>query len=53
VDHWWFREGLVERYRADYDLNGAMRQLGLSPQPGSRGEQVIVRLQRLGARLKK
>ena len=53
VDHWWFRDGLVERYRADYDLNGVMRQLGLAPQPGSRGEQALVRLQRLGARLRR
>lgn len=53
VDHWWFRDGLVERYRADYDSTGVMRQLGLVPPPGSRGEQAMVRLQRLGARLKR
>jgi steroid delta-isomerase-like uncharacterized protein len=52
VDHWWFRDGLVERYRADYDLTGVMRQLGLAPQPGSLPERVLVRLQRLGARMK-
>lgn len=53
VDHWWFRDGLVCRYRADYDLNGAMRQLGIVPEPGSRGEKAMVRLQRLGARMRR
>jgi steroid delta-isomerase-like uncharacterized protein len=53
VDHWWFRDGLVERYRADYDLNGVLRQLGLVPQAGSRGERMLVRLQRAGARLRR
>src|SRR4051794_11956887 len=53
VDHWWFRDGLVARYRADYDLTGVMRQLGLMPQPGSRGEKAMVRLQRLGAKLRR
>jgi steroid delta-isomerase-like uncharacterized protein len=53
VDHWWFRDGLVARYRADYDLNDIMRQLGIVPEPGSRGEQAMVRLQRLGARVKR
>ena len=46
VDHWWFRDRLVERYRADYDLNGALRQLGLVPEAGSRGEKLLVSLQR-------
>ena len=53
VDHWWFRDGLVERYRADYDVNGVMRQLGIVPEAGSRGERAMVRLQRLGARLRR
>jgi steroid delta-isomerase-like uncharacterized protein len=53
VDHWWFRDGLVARYRADYDLNGALRQLGIVPQPGSRGERAIVLMQRLGARMRR
>lgn len=52
VDHWWFRDGLVERYRADYDLNGALRQLGLVPEAGSRAEKVLVSLQRAAARLR-
>ena len=53
VDHWWFRDGLVERYRADYDLNGGLRQLGLVPEAGSRGEKALVALQRFGARLRR
>lgn len=53
VDHWWLRDGLVERYRADYDSNGLLRQLGLVPEPGSRGERGMVALQRLSARLRR
>lgn len=53
VDHWWFRDGLVARSRADYDSNGLLRQLGLVPPPGSRGERAMVRLQRAGARLRR
>ena len=53
VDHWWFRDRLVERYRADYDLNGALRQLGLVPEAGSRGEKLLVSLQRAAARLRR
>jgi steroid delta-isomerase-like uncharacterized protein len=50
VDHWWFRDGLVARYRADYDSLGLMRQLGIVAPPGSRGERAMVALQRFGAR---
>jgi steroid delta-isomerase-like uncharacterized protein len=53
VDHWWFRDGLVARYRADYDLLGVMRQLGILPEKGSREEQAMVRLQRLRTRLRR
>jgi steroid delta-isomerase-like uncharacterized protein len=53
VDHWWFRDGLIERYRADYDSNGLLRQLGLVPPSGSRGERAMVRLQRLSARMRR
>ena len=53
VDHWWFRDGLVERYRADYDSTGLSRQLGLVPAMGSKGEQAMVRLQRATSRLKR
>ena len=50
VDHWWFRDGLVARYRADYDSNGLLRDLGLVPPRGSRPERAMVALQRLAAR---
>jgi steroid delta-isomerase-like uncharacterized protein len=53
VDHWTFRDGLVAVYRADYDSTGLMRQLGLVPEPGSRGEKAMVALQRLGSKLRR
>jgi steroid delta-isomerase-like uncharacterized protein len=53
VDHWWFRDGLVERYRADYDLNGLLRQLGLVPESGSRAERAMVVMQRAVARVRR
>ena len=53
VDHWWFHDGLVHRYRADYDLNGLLRQLGIVPEPGSRGERAMVLMQRAGARVRR
>jgi hypothetical protein len=53
ADHWWFDQGLVARYRADYDLNGVLRQLGIVPGPGSRGERAMVRLQQLTTRLRR
>jgi hypothetical protein len=46
-------DGLVERYRADYDLLGALRQLGIMPETGSRQERAMVQLQRLAVRLRK
>jgi steroid delta-isomerase-like uncharacterized protein len=48
VDHWWFRDGLVERYRADYDSLDVMRQLGLLPASGSTPEKAMATLQRFG-----
>ena len=53
VDHWWFRDGLLERYRADYDSMGVSRQLGLIPAEGSRAERAMAALQRAGARLRR
>ncbi|HEX8105262.1 MAG TPA: nuclear transport factor 2 family protein [Solirubrobacteraceae bacterium] len=46
IDHGWFRDGLVERYRSDYDTIGVLRQLGLVPAPGSAGERALAALQR-------
>jgi hypothetical protein len=51
VDHWWFGDGLVERYRADYDAQGLSVQLGLAPAPGSRTQHVLAAAQRLAAKL--
>jgi len=53
VDHWWFRDGLVARYRADYDSMGVSRQLGLMPERGSKMEKRMAALQRLGSRLRR
>jgi steroid delta-isomerase-like uncharacterized protein len=53
VDHWWFRDGLVERYRADYDSMDVSRQLGLMPRRGSRMERGMAALQRVGSRLRR
>ena len=53
VDHWCFRDGLVGRYRADYDSSGLLRQLGIVPQPGSAGERAMVLMQRAGARFRR
>lgn len=52
VDHWWFSDGLVARYRADYDSLGMMRQLGLVAEAGSRVEQALVAAQRTISRLR-
>ncbi len=53
VDHWWFRDGLVERYRADYDSNGLLRQVGLMPPQGSRAEKAMAAMHRLGAQVRR
>jgi hypothetical protein len=47
VDHWWFRDGLAQRYRADHDAPGLTVQLGLSPAPGSHTQHVSAAVQRL------
>ena len=51
VDLWEFRDGLMCRYRAIYDLNELARQIGAAPEPGSLGERAGVLLQRLSVRL--
>jgi steroid delta-isomerase-like uncharacterized protein len=51
VDQWWFRDGLLARCRADWDLNGLLRQLGLAPRPGSPAERAMVLAQRAVARI--
>jgi steroid delta-isomerase-like uncharacterized protein len=51
VDIWEIREGRIGRYRAYYDLNEMVRQLGILPAAGSRAERASAALQRLQARL--
>jgi steroid delta-isomerase-like uncharacterized protein len=51
VDLWRMREGRIAHYRAFYDLNGLVRQLGILPASGSRAERVTAALQRLQVRL--
>ncbi len=50
IDQWTMHEGRIARYRAFYDLNDLVRQLGIVPAPGSRAERGMVALQRLQAR---
>jgi steroid delta-isomerase-like uncharacterized protein len=52
VDLWTMRDGRIARYRAFYDFNELAVQLGLAPAPGSRLEQALATLQRLGAQAK-
>ncbi|MCV6978563.1 hypothetical protein [Mycobacterium bourgelatii] len=41
------RDGLVSRIRLVVDMADVMRQLGMLPAPGSRGEQAMAVVQRL------
>lgn len=45
------RDGLVSRIRIVVDMADVMRQLGLLPAPGSRGERAIAMMQRLQVKL--
>jgi steroid delta-isomerase-like uncharacterized protein len=51
IDVWQFRGGLIWRYRAVYDFAEVSRQLGLMPPRGGRAENLMVRAQRLRAKL--
>src|SRR3954465_8677878 len=51
-DLWRQRGGRIYDYRAFYDMNDLVRQLGILPEPGSRAERMSVALQRLQVRLK-
>src|SRR3954451_827700 len=53
VDLWRMRDGRIHDYRAFYDMNGMVRQLGILPEPGSRAERVSVALQRLQVRFQR
>jgi steroid delta-isomerase-like uncharacterized protein len=45
-------DGRIADYRAFYDMQGLVRQLGLVPAPGSRGERALISMQRLGAKVR-
>lgn len=53
VDLWEFRGGLIWRYRALYDSMDVSRQLGLMPAQDGFAERAMVRVQRLGAKLRR
>ena len=50
IDQWLMRDGRIARYRADWDVMGLAVQLGIVAPPGSRGEKMMVALQRVQAR---
>jgi steroid delta-isomerase-like uncharacterized protein len=53
VDLWTMRDGRIADYRAYYDMNDLVRQLGILPEPGSRAEKMTAALQRLQVRLQR
>jgi steroid delta-isomerase-like uncharacterized protein len=50
VDEWTFRGERLAVYRTYFDRLAMARQLGVVPELGSRGDRVMIRLQRLRAR---
>jgi len=46
-----FRDELISRIRLVVDMTDVMRQLGMLPAPGSRGERAIAMMQRLQMKL--
>lgn len=53
VDLWRMRDGRIHDYRAFYDMNDVVRQLGILPEPGSRAERMTAALQRLQVRFQR
>lgn len=53
VDLWRMRDGRIQDYRAFYDMNDVVRQLGILPEPGSRAERMTASLQRLQVRFQR
>jgi steroid delta-isomerase-like uncharacterized protein len=53
IDLYEFRDSLVARYRARYDVSESLRQMGLSPQRGGRAERTMAFLQRNAMRLRR
>ena len=48
-----FRDGKICRMRVVYDVAGIMRQLGVLPKAGSRGERAIIALANLQTQLRR
>lgn len=53
LDHFEFRDGLLCRYSAFYDVTSSGRQMGLVPERGSRAERVMAFMQRNSMRLRR
>jgi steroid delta-isomerase-like uncharacterized protein len=53
IDLYEFRDGLVARYRARYDVSESLRQMGLSPPRGGRAEHAMAFVQRNAMRLRR
>ncbi len=53
IDQWTMRDGRIALYRAFYDMNDLVRQLGLVPPPGSAPEKAMVALQRAQAAIRR
>jgi len=53
LDHYEFRDGLVCRYRAFYDVTDSGRQMGLVPERGSRPARLMAFMQRNSMRLRR
>lgn len=53
IDIWTMHDGRIANYRAFYDMNDMVRQLGILPEPGSRAERMTAALQRFQVRLQR
>jgi len=53
VDDWTFQDGLLCSYDSYYDTLAVARQVGIVPPSGSRGEQLMARVQHAQARLQR
>lgn len=53
VDHYEFRDGLLCRYSAFYDVTESARQMGLAPARGSGAERTMALLQRTAMKLRR
>lgn len=53
VDIWQFREGLIWRSKATWDLNELLLQLELLPKRNGFAERAMARMQRAGVRLRR